>query len=141
MKNTYFKKSLLPMSLALATGFAACGEAFAQSAEPMVQETQAIKFSEWCKESLKMHEDYLKFVKAQDQEISSQIGKLKEASAGKKVDLLVSVVSLIAKQQTDQHDLMEKMCKQMSERMEKQGCSIMGESMGKKSTSADEKQN
>lgn len=131
------------MSLALATGFAACGDVFAQSGEPVVQETQAIKFSEWCKESLKMHEDYLKFVRAQDAEISSQLAKLKEAPAGKKVDLLVSMVSLIAKHQADQHNLMEKMCKKMSDRMENQECSMMGgmKSMSKKSTTTDEKEN
>lgn len=74
---------------------------------------------------MKMHDEFLKMVKTQDGELTSQVEKMKNAPVDQKVTFIEATLTLMIQQQSEQHAEMAKMLDQMKSNMTKSGCQMM----------------
>jgi hypothetical protein len=102
-----------------------CATAPAQQSAPMPGHSSSSSMPKWCSDMMKMHDEFLKMVKTQDAELTSQVEKMKNAPVDQKETFIEATLALMIQQQSEQHAEMAKMLDQMKSNMTKSGCQMM----------------
>jgi hypothetical protein len=125
MKKLLLKFRFQPAIFVAAFALAICATAMAEQPESMSGQPVPPVMPQWCADMVKMHEDYLKMLKTQDAELSSQLDKLKAASGDQKSSAVEATLTLLIQQQFAQHADMENMVARMKDYISKKSCPMM----------------
>jgi hypothetical protein len=125
MKTQIRKFQFQPILLIVVLALSLCDSAPAQQSAPMPGHSIPSSMPKWCSDMMKMHDEFLKMVKTQDGELTSQVEKMKNAPVDQKVTFIEATLTLMIQQQSEQHAEMAKMLDQMKSNMTKSGCQMM----------------
>jgi hypothetical protein len=125
MKTQIRKFQFQPILLIVVLALSLCDTAPAQQSAPMPGHSIPSSMPKWCSDMMKMHDEFLKMVKTQDGELTSQVEKMKNAPVDQKVTFIEATLTLMIQQQSEQHAEMAKMLDQMKSNMTKSGCQMM----------------
>jgi hypothetical protein len=125
MKTQIHKFQFQPILLIVVLALSLCATAPAQQSAPMPGHSSPSSIPKWCSDMMKMHDEFLKMVKTQDAELTSQVEKMKNAPIDQKVTFIEATLTLMIQQQSEQHAEMAKMLDQMKSNMTKSGCQMM----------------
>lgn len=88
------------------------------SAEPVKGKSMTkAQLMDSCREMKEKQEKMMAEMKAQDAELTAQVGEMNSAPADKKLDLLAAVLTRLVQQNTAMHERMEKMHGEMMQHM------------------------
>jgi len=125
MKTQIRKFQFQPILLIVVLALSLCATAPAQQSAPMPGHSSPSSMPKWCSDMMKMHDEFLKMVKTQDAELTSQVEKMKNAPFDQKETFIEATLTLMIQQQSEQHAEMAKMLDQMKSNMTKSGCQMM----------------